>query len=146
MTKKSLSHGQDEYRKLVNRKLEQRQRSRIPTEEDFARAKAHMAAQNRIFRIVRAHVFRTFGGHVPLHEIYLFPGPTTDYDAYVFYETKSDVETYHDGDVEHAIKDAISDAFAASSENGMRPTVSCKFDSHENVMKQCNGNYRKYLG
>lgn len=146
MPKKSPSHVQDEYRALVKRKLEQQRRSRIPTEEDFARAKAQMAAQDRIFRIVRDRVFRTFAGQVPLHEIYLFPGPTTDYEAYVFYERKSDVETYHNGDVEHAIKNAISEAFAAFSENGMQPTVSCRFDSHENVKSQCNGNYRKYLG
>lgn len=146
MATKSPSHGKNAYRAIVNRKLEQRRRSGIPTEVDFARAEAHFAAQDRICRIVRDAVFRTFAGQVPLHEIFLFPGPTTDYDVYVFYESKSDVETYRDGDVEHAIRDVIADAFATSGENGIRPTVSCKFDSHENVMKHCNGNYRKYLG
>lgn len=145
MKKKSASHGQDEYKALVNQKLEQQRRSQVPTEEEFARAKAHMAAQHRIFKIVTDNVLRSFAGQVPLHDIYLFPGPTTDYHAFIFYESKSDVETYHDGDVEQAIKDAISEAFASTCEKGIRPTVAFEFDSHENVMKRCNGNYWKYL-
>ena len=143
---KSQPNGQDAYSALVNSKREQQLRSRIPTEEDFARAKAHMAAQERIFRFVRDYAFRKFAGRIPLHEIYLFPGPTTDYDAYVFYDSKVDLETYSNSDVELAIKDSITEAFAAASENAMRPTVSFTFDSHENVMNRCNGNYRKYLG
>jgi hypothetical protein len=145
MAKKSRSSGRDEFRALVDRKKEQMRRSQVPTEEDFARAEAHMEAQNRMFATVRDNVFRSFAGRVPLHEIFLFPGPTTDYEAYVFYESDADIEACRGSGVEQAIRDAICQEFASTSD-ARSPTVAFKFDSHESVKKQCNGNYRKYLG
>ena len=145
MKKKTVSHGQDEYKAIINHKLKQQQLSQVPSEEAMASANAHMAAQNRIYKIVRNNVLWRFADQVPLHEIYLFPGTTTDYHAFVFYESVSDVQTYHDSEVEHAIKNAISEAFASNCKNAKRPTVAFNFDSHENVKNRCNGNYLHYL-
>ena len=145
MTNTSRSSSKDEFRALVDRKKEQARRSRVPTEEDFARAHDHMEAQNRLFATIRDNVFRSFAGRLPLHEIFLFPGPTTDYEAYVFYESDADIEACRGSDVEQAIRDAICRELASTSDVSS-PTVAFKFDSHENVERQCNGNYRKYLG
>lgn len=144
MAKKSRSAGKDEFRALVERKMKELRQMQIPTDEDFARADAHMAAQNRMFATIRGDVFNSFASRIPLHDIFLFPGPTTDFEAYVFYESDADIDVCRASGVEQAIKDAISQAFAARRDNGTPPTVTFNFDSHENVKKQCNGNYHKY--
>jgi hypothetical protein len=103
-----------------------------------------MEALNRLFTTVRTTVFRSFAGRIPLHEVFLFPGATAGYQAYVFYESDADIEACRSSDLEQAIKDAICKGLASTSE-GNQPTVAFTFDSHENVKKQCNGDYWKYL-
>ena len=93
-----------------------------------------------MFSTIRDHVLKSFAGRVPLHEIFLFPGPTTDYDACVFYESDADIEACRINGAEQALKDAILQGFAAiKNDSGVSPTVAFKFDSHEKVKKRCNG-------
>lgn len=145
MVKKSRSKGKDQFKALVDLKAKQLRSSQIPTDEDFARADALMAARERKFAVVRDKVLRSFAGQIPLHDIFLFCGPATDYDAYVFYESTADMEACRANGAEQAIREAICQGFAEFSEHGTQPTVTFNFDSHENVKRQCNGNYDKYL-
>ena len=144
MAKKSRSQGRAEYMALVRRK--EQEKRKVPTEEDFARAHAAMAAELRILATVRDCVMRSFLFHLPLHDILLFPSRKTNYQAYVFYESNADVESCRVSGADEELKYAIAQAFASTSDTGTAPTVAVEFDSYENVKKKCNGDYRKYLG
>lgn len=118
----------------------------IPTDEEFARASALMAARDRKCAKIKKFVFQSLNNRAPLHDVYVFPGPNTGYQVYVFYKHESDIATCRDDGNEQLIKDAILEQCAAiSNDLDHAPTVAFTFDSHEQVKKQFNGDYYKYF-
>lgn len=142
--KKSSSAGRAEFRELIERK--ELARRRIPTEEEFARASAKMAAEDERLANIRERVLNCLQSRWPLHDILLFSGSATDYEALVIYELEIDIEICHSNGFEKSLMDSIKREIAAESEAETLPTVACSFHSYELVMKKCNGCYRKYFG
>jgi hypothetical protein len=95
---------------------------------------------------IRDRILESFAGRAPLSAVFLFPGPTTDYEVLVFYKSNADIEACRANGNEQAIRDAILREFAATAnDKRVPPTVAFKFDSYENVRKRSNGNYGLYL-
>jgi hypothetical protein len=119
----------------------------LPTEEEFARAHAKMAEQNHLFARVRENLLKSTPAGVPLHDVFLFPSPNADYDAFVFYNTQRDVEACRSNGNDEMLRAAIVRAFATTlgCSETTAPTIRVLFDSHEHVKKVCNGNYFQYL-
>lgn len=113
-----------------------KQKSGIPSEEDFARAKGRMHELEECFRQIREAVLSEFKDRAPIHSIWLFPN-----GAYVFYPKNSDIELCKNNETSKALKEYIEGEFQK------KVSASCEinFDSHEHVMKQYNGNYDKYF-
>jgi hypothetical protein len=139
----------DSLRRRKDRRANRRGRrppQGIPSAEDFARAKARIDEQSAVFNAVRKGFLRRFAGRAPVRDIYLFPSPTTDYDAWIFYHSEADIEACRADGTEDLMVDAVTRLFAkARPDLLIGPTVSFQFDSHENVLRKCNGNYFQYL-
>ena len=108
----------------------------IPSEEDFARANRKMRELEEGFRLIRESVLSEFKERAPIHSVWLFPN-----GAYVFYPKNSDIELCKDNGTSKALKEYIELEF----KNKISATCEVNFDSHENVLKQYNGNYYKYF-
>ncbi|MCZ8064229.1 hypothetical protein [Silanimonas sp.] len=120
---------------------ELKKQSQVPSQEDFARAKSKSRQFDEIAGRVREAVLDEFRERAPISSVWLFPGQDGDLNGYVFYFATSDVAD----SLESGLSDEIEKALVRKSKELIGSGCSVIFDSHESVVRKCNGNYFQYL-
>lgn len=122
--------------------MEKPKKVNIPTEEEFARAKASMRERDLGLSSVRESVLSEFKSRFPLHDLYIFSGVKDTFHPVILFKTERDVElAMSNGSV-----DALCEAIALGLEREGRGdraqlVVVPEIDSDENVHARFNGNY-----
>jgi hypothetical protein len=117
-------------------------KSNIPSEEEFARAKAAMRNKDRGLSDVRERVLRRFHDR-GVHEFFiLYSTPTNTFGAYVFYASDREIAKGGESGLSAEIRDAVYEELTAVG-RGERDTLDVvfEFDSHENVERNYEGDY-----
>lgn len=118
----------------------------IPSEEDFKRAENADRERNRGLSEVRDHILNCFRKN-GVQEAFIFFSPEKDtFGAFVFYRWGRQLKEAEDSGLTSQIKDAVLDELEKVG-RGSRNTISVdfKFDSHENIEQNYDGDYYNYL-
>lgn len=110
--------------------------SKIPSDEDFARAKQKMNERLEQGKKLRAQILSNLSSNHSCHDILVWPSDSQTAVSYIFH-SDSDLDKGEIKEIEQVIKSA---AKSLSIEN-----ISVDYHSHENVLKKHNGNYDKYF-
>lgn len=119
-----------------------RGKRKIPSEEDFARADAADAYDNRGLNELCENILKRFKND-KLHEFFVFYSPNTDsFYPYIFYRWEREVAEAEKSGLSSRIEDAVYEELEKVG-RGKRGEikVNFEFDSHENVEKNYEGNY-----
>ncbi len=122
-------------------------KSNIPSDEEFARAKAAMRKQDHGLSQVRDRILKRFRER-GVHEFFvLFSRPTSTFVAYVFYRCDEEIAKGDDSGFAAEIRDAVFEELAAAAGRGERDTLDVRFefDSHENIERNFEGDYYNRL-
>jgi len=116
--------------------------SKIPSDEDFARADRLDRERGRNLDLVSASIMRHFKGRCPLHLVSTLPQIGVNFRVYVFFnETKDIAACKANGIVQDLIDFAYAELERVGRGKRTEITVDFEFDSDENVTKQCGGDY-----
>ncbi len=114
----------------------------IPSEEDFARAKAYMEELDAGFDKVSENIKKHYGKD-NVHKVFLFYSPKIDtFGAYVFFLKNDQVDEAKKSGLSSQIEEAIRNELenvGRGDRNLLKLNV--EFDSHENVEKDYEGDY-----
>lgn len=118
----------------------------IPSKEDFLRAKAAIRKDDYGLSEVREKVLAQFKGKGVHEFMVLYSRKTDSLGAYVFYDVDSQIGEA----VETGLAKKIEEAVYEGLENVGRGTredikVNFEFDSHENVVRNYEGDYYNRL-
>jgi len=117
-------------------------KNNIPSEEEFARAKAAMRHRDRGLSDVRERVLRRFHDR-GVHEFFIFYSPATNtFVAYVFYRSDREIAKGEESGLSAEIRDSVYEELTAvgrGEQNSLN--VIFEFDSHENVERNYEGDY-----
>lgn len=114
----------------------------IPSEEDFARARAAMRDRDRGLSEVRSRILERYN-LAGLHEAFVLYSPAKElFVAHMFYRTNSQIGTAEASGVTSQIKNDIVEELVRVG-RGSRETIKINFevDSHENVAANFEGDY-----
>lgn len=118
----------------------------IPSKEDFLRAKAAMRRDDHGLSEVREKIlaqFKTKG----LHELMILYSRKTDaLGVYVFYESDNQISEADESGLAKDIESLVFEELervGRGSKEGIK--VSFEFDSHENVIRNYEGDYYNRL-
>jgi hypothetical protein len=118
--------------------------NKIPTDEDYARAKALMRERDRGMNSASENSLRYFKKICPKDRYNLHMIAEDDYKlrTYVFYKKSEDLQIYLDNGVSQQIIEFVY-AELERQKRGKRDEieVELEFDSHENVAANYDGNY-----
>ena len=118
--------------------------SKIPSEEEFAKAKMRMRELDRNISQVNERALQYFKELCPAqsHNLYLIAEDDRKFRAYVFYKRNKDIHVYRDNGVARKVEDFVYDELERQG-RGKREeiTVAFEFDSDENVTANYEGNY-----
>ncbi|RMG23982.1 MAG: hypothetical protein D6732_24195 [Methanobacteriota archaeon] len=113
-----------------------------PPNDYFERVSDEEEDDFRNLEKVEEAVFRRFKDICPLHAIYIIPGGKKRFSAYVFFEKNKDVEECQHNGISQQITDCIyAELERFGRGNREEILVLFEFDSHENVVAHCGGNY-----
>jgi hypothetical protein len=114
----------------------------IPSEEDYARAKAAMRANDRGLSAVRANILDRFKDS-GLHNFFILYSPAARrFGAYVFFRCDRHVSESDNSGLSAKIRDSVLDELVAVGRGGRDDLdVTFEFDSHENVERNYDGDY-----
>ncbi len=114
----------------------------IPTEEDFARAKAAMRKNDQGLSAVRERMLERFR-HSGVHEFFAFYSPANDvFIAHVFYRRDCQIAEAEQSGLAAKIRDAAYNELenvGRGTRNAIK--VVFEFDSDENVTANYEGDY-----
>ena len=120
--------------------------SKIPSEEDFVRAKQFMADRYRNLDTVENAIKTRFESCCPLHGVYLLVQEDVDYRLYVFFEKAKDVAVCQSNGTTAAIEVALYEELERVKRGKCGETrVAFEYDSHENVVDKFDGDYLSRL-
>lgn len=114
----------------------------IPSEEDFARAKAAMRSNDRGLSEVRDDILSRYKAK-GLHEFLILYSPSTcTFGAYVFYRWARQIKELEEAGLSAEIRESVLNALTAVG-RGNRDLlrVDFEFDSHENIEQNYEGDY-----
>lgn len=118
--------------------------SKIPSDEDFAKAKQRMRELDRNLSQVNENALRYFKKICPAHcyKFYLIAENDKQFRAYIFYKNNGDIQTYGANGVAQKMMDFV---YAELERQGRGNTqeimVEFEFDSDENVVANYEGDY-----
>ena len=114
----------------------------IPTEEDFARAKAAMRKNDQGLSAVRERILERFR-HSGVHEFFVFYSPANNvFVAHVFYRRDCQIAEAEQSGLAPKIRDAVyNELETAGRGNHSAIKVTFEFDSDENVATNFDGDY-----
>ena len=116
--------------------------NRIPSDEEFARAKQLMREDFRNLDEVSRRVKQHFRKQCPIHNVYILPQRDVNFRAYVFFEKDSDIELCKKSRMTDSIQDVVySELERAGRGRKGEVTVAFEFDSDENVTAHYEGDY-----
>ena len=123
--------------------------SHIPTDEDFARADAMEKKRYRGLDDVSEQIKRAFSAE-GVHEIFMFYskilGKSKLFYARIFYDTDSKMDEATTNGLNDRIRKAVYEDLVAVGRTDATPeNIECIFDSHQNVVRDCDGDYLTYL-
>ncbi len=113
-----------------------------PTDNEIAKAHMQDALQWRGLEAVTRNVKRVFAGRCSLYYFAIIPEGDKRFRVFVFFNKDKDVELSQSQGVAEQIKDFVLEELECvgrGSRNELE--VYFEFDSHENVKKECGGNY-----
>jgi|GEM_PF-1447963 len=118
--------------------------SKIPSEDEFARAKKKMRELDRNIIQVNENALRYFKEICPTrsHNFYLIAEERRKFRAYVFYKSDKDIQIYKANGIAQKIEDFVY-AELERQERGKKEelTLSFEFDSDENIAANYDGDY-----
>ena len=118
----------------------------IPSKEDFLRAKAAMRKDDHGLSEVRERILAQLKSK-GLHEFMVLYSRKTDaFGAYVFYEMDNQISEATESGLAEEIKSLVFDELervGRGSKEGIK--VNFEFDSHENVIRNYEGDYYNRL-
>jgi hypothetical protein len=116
----------------------------IPSDEEFAKAKARMRELDRNVKEANERALQYFRELCPghSHNLYLVAEGDRRFRAYIFYKRDQDVQAYKNKGVDTMVENFIY-AELERQGRGKREdiTVAFEFDSDENVTANYEGNY-----
>lgn len=112
------------------------EKTKIPSEEDFARAKQHMRERTDKESKLRAAILSELSGMQPCHDIWVWLGKSVCTVSYIF-PTDIDLK-------KNDTKEIVSAVENSAQSQGIE-NVLIEYHSHEYVLKKYNGNYDKYF-
>lgn len=118
----------------------------IPSKEDFLRAKAAMKKDDHGLNKIRDMILDRFKGK-NVHEFMMFYSRKTDsFGAYIFYDMDSQIDDAVETQLAKEIEDAVYEGLEIVG-RGTKENVKVKFefDSHENVVRNYEGDYYNRL-
>ncbi len=114
----------------------------IPSEEDFARARAAMRNRDRGLSDVRSRILGRFQ-NAGLHEAFVSFSPANNtFVAHLFYRRNDQIKEADESGLTSRIKDAVVEELESVG-RGNRDAINVdfEFDSHENVEANYEGDY-----
>ena len=121
-------------------------KNRIPSKEDFARAKAAMRKDDQGLSEVREKVLARFKNKGVHEFIVLYSRKAESFGAYVFYDVDSQIDqsvkTGLSKEIEEAVFKELERVGRGSKE---KIKVNFEYDSHENVIQNYEGDYYSRL-
>ena len=114
----------------------------IPSEEDFARARAAMRENDRGLSEVRSRILISFQ-EAGLHEVFVFYSPANDlFVAHIFYRRNDQIKEADESGLTSRIKQAVVEELERVGRgNPDTIKIEFEFDSHENVEANFEGDY-----
>lgn len=121
-------------------------KNKIPSEEEFARAKAAMREDDRGLDDACDNVLERFNIE-GLHEIIIiYSANTNSFGSYVFYRWNREIKKAEKSGLSDQIKKAVFEELEKVGRgNKDNLNIVFEFDSHENVEKNFDGNYYERL-
>ena len=110
--------------------------SKIPSKQDFARAKLKMKERSEQGKKLKSQILINLSSNQPCHDIWVWPSDDQTTVSYI-YPTDSDLDKVDNKEIECAIKSAAESLGIVN--------ISINYHSHEIVLKKYNGNYGKYF-
>lgn len=120
-------------------------KNKIPSEEDFARAKAADSYDNRGLSDACDRILKRFNKR-RVHEFFiLYSRDTNSFGAYVFYLTDRMIVEGKESGLSSEIEEVVYEELTAAGRGGSGDqntlNVIFEFDSHENVEQNYGGDY-----
>lgn len=115
---------------------------KIPSDEDFARAKKLMAESSQGLDTVCEQLNSKFGDTSWYHRVYILSQRDVKFRAYVFFKQEKDVVNCTSNGTAAAVEEAVYEKLEQFG-RGKRGelTVAFEWDSNENVEKNYGGDY-----
>lgn len=120
--------------------------NRPSTKEEIARADARRAEDNHGLSAVSIRLIDSFRKD-GLHDAFIFYAREDDsFWARLFYEREEQIEAAETSGLSDRIREAVREELEDVGRGQLETLkVNCQFESHEQVMKTCNGDYLTYL-
>ena len=116
--------------------------SRIPSDEEFARASAAMRKRSRGLSLVREQVVSQFRENGEIHEFFIMDCSEFSFRASVFYRWNRQIQEAKESGLEPRIIAATYDELEKAGRGDLRTIeVEFDFDSQENVEANFEGDY-----
>jgi hypothetical protein len=118
--------------------------TKIPSDEDFAKADRYMEKLDRNIKQVNKNVLLYFREICPMHahNFYLIAEEETKFRAYIFYKTNKDIQLCKDKGIDRKIEDFIYEELKRQGRGSKGIIkVAFEFDSDENVSENYEGDY-----
>lgn len=117
-------------------------RRNVPSQEDFARAKAAMNKDDQGLADVRRQIMTQFGSRGVHQVLILYSRTTKSFGVFVFLQSNTQVASAHESGLVSEIEDAALQALEDVG-RGSKSSLDVRFelDSDENVQMDFAGNY-----
>ena len=121
---------------LGAKKIRMNNKTKIPSEEDFARAKQRMRERSEKESLFKSAILSKLSRKQPCHDIWVWLSDNECTVSYIF-PTDSDLK-------KNETKKIVQVIETAAQYQGIENVV-IKYHSHEYILKEYNGNYDKYF-
>jgi len=118
--------------------------TKIPSDEEFAKAKARMREIDRNVQEANERALQYFRQVCPVHShnLYLIAEGDRRFRAYIFYKRNDDIQVYRNNGVSKKIEDFVYEELERQGRGKKGDiVVTFEFDSDENVTASYEGNY-----
>jgi len=113
---------------------------KIPTQDDFVRAKKTMAYRDRNWDEISREARAALGKIFDLHELSIFPNDC-EFEAILFFKTNGDMQRAASCDAAMKARSVLSDVIRPFRPECAEIEITIELDSHENVTANFNGSY-----
>lgn len=121
-------------------------RNNVPSQQDFARAKAAMRKDDQGLADVRRQIMNEFGSRGIRRVFTLYSRATNSFGVFVFFQSSTEVASAHESGLVSEIEGAALQALEEVG-RGTKSSVDVRFefDSDENVQMDFAGDYSRRL-